>query len=191
MNIKTETIYVYNGASFGQYRGYSPEMIRNQPDYGTQCNKKVWVMREFDNSKQNGLGIALPKGRTRFYRRDDADGRLEFTGENVIDHTPKDERVRIYTGDAFDAVGERKRTDYHLSNKNDQMEESFEIRVRNRKDTAIEVRVAERLYRWVNWTVIQKSHDFVKTDAQNIEFRVQVPAGGEQVVTYRVRYDWQ
>jgi hypothetical protein len=53
------------------------------------------------------------------------------------------------------------------------------------------VRIAERLYRWVNWTVIQKSHDFSKTDAQNIEFRVQVAAGGEQVVTYRVRYDWQ
>ena len=191
MNVKSETLYVYNGASLGQYRGYNPEMIRNQPDYGTVCNKKVWVMREFENSKANGLGIALPKGRTRFYRRDDADGRLEFTGENVIDHTPKDERVRIYTGDAFDIVGERKRTDYQLNDKNDQMEESFEIRVRNRKDTAIEVRIAERLYRWVNWTVIQKSHDFVKTDAQNIEFRVPVPAGGEQVVTYRVRYDWQ
>ena len=191
MNVKSETLYVYNGASLGQYRGYNAEMIRNQPDYGTQCNKKVWVMREFDNSKANGLGIPLPKGRTRFYRRDDADGRLEFTGENVIDHTPKDERVRIYTGDAFDVVGERKRTDYRLSNGNDQMEESFEIRVRNRKDTAVEVRIAERLYRWINWTVIQKSHDFVKSDAQNIEFRVQVPAGGEQVVTYRVRYDWQ
>jgi hypothetical protein len=99
--------------------------------------------------------------------------------------------VRIYTGDAFDIVGERKRTDYQLNDKNDQMEESFEIRVRNRKDTAIEVRIAERLYRWGNWTVIQKSHDFVKTDAQSIEFRVPVPAGGEQVVTYRVRYDWQ
>ncbi len=191
MNVKSQTIYVYNGAALGQYRGWNQEQIRSQPDYGTQSNSKVWVMREFENTKANGLGMPLPKGRTRFYRRDDADGRLEFTGENTIDHTPKDERLRIYTGDAFDIVGERKRTDFQLSNKNDQMEESFEIRVRNRKDTAIEVRVAEGLYRWVNWTVIKKSHEFSKTDAQHIEFRVQVPANTEQVITYRVRYDWQ
>jgi hypothetical protein len=190
-NVKADTLYVYNGASLAQYRGYNAEMIRNQPDYGIQSNPKVWVMREFENSKQNGLGIPLPKGRTRFYRRDDADGRLEFTGENLIDHTPKDERVRIYTGDSFDITGSRKRSDYRLSNKNDQMEEAFEIRVRNHKDTPIEVRIAERLYRWVNWTVIQKSHEFIKTDAQNIEFRVPVASNGEQVVTYRVRYDWQ
>lgn len=189
--VKAPVIYVYDGVALGAYRGWNADAIKSQPDYGTQCNPKVWVMREFDNSKTNGLGLPLPRGRTRFYRRDDADGRLEFTGENTIDHTAKDERVRIYTGDAFDVVGERKRADYRLSNRNDQMEESFEIRVRNRKDTAIEVRIAERLYRWLNWTVIQKSHEFVKTDAQRIEFRVQVPAGGEQVVTYRVRYDWQ
>jgi len=191
IGVKTRTLYVYNGAAVGQYRGWNMETIRNQPDYGTQSNPKVWVMREFQNTKENGLGIPLPKGRTRFYRRDDADGRLEFTGENEIDHTPRDETVRIYTGDSFDVVGERKRTDFALNNGRDQMEEQFEIRVRNRKDTTIEVRIAERLYRWVNWNVIQKSHDFVQSDAQNIEFRVQVPPGGEQVVTYRVRYDWQ
>lgn len=189
--VKAQTIYVYNGASLGQYRGWDARTIRSNPDYGTVSNGKVWVMREFVNSKDNGLGIPLPKGRTRFYRRDDADGRLEFTGENLIDHTPKDETVRIYTGDAFDVVGERKRTDYRLSNAQDQLEESFEIRVRNKKDKAIEVRVFERLYRWLNWQLIQKSHEFSKQDAQSIEFRVAVPAGGETVVTYRVRYDWQ
>ena len=148
-------------------------------------------MREFENSQANGLGMPLPRGKTRFYRRDDADGRLEFTGENLIDHTPRDERVRIYTGDAFDLVGERKRTDYVGDNGNRQMEEEFEIRVRNRKAEPVEVRIAEGLYRWVNWKVIQKSHEFLKTDAQSIEFRVQVPANTEQVVTYRVRYNWQ
>ena len=190
-NVKTQTLYVYNGAALGPYRGWNAEMIRNNPDYGTQSNGKVWVMREFKNSKDNGLGIPLPRGKTRFYRRDDADGRLEFTGENVIDHTPKDELVRVHTGDAFDVVGERKRTDFRVSNDSKQMEEAFEIRVRNQKDTAVEVRVFERLYRWVNWQVIQKSHEFVKLDAQSIEYRVQVPPAGETVVTYRVRYDWQ
>jgi hypothetical protein len=190
--VKAQTLYIYNGAALGQqYRGWNSEMIRNNRDYGTQSNPKVWVMREFKNSEDNGLGQPLPKGRTRFYRRDDADGHLEFTGENTIDHTPKNEVVRIYTGDAFDVVGERKRTDYQLNNRNDQIEESFEIKVRNRKSEPVEVRVAERLYRWVNWEIVSKSHDFTKTDSQNIEFRVTVPADGETVVTYRVRYDWR
>ena len=75
--------------------------------------RKVWVMEEFKNSETNHLGIALPKGRLRFYRRD-TDGSLQFVGENVIDHTPKDEMIRVYTGNAFDVVGERKRTNYHV-----------------------------------------------------------------------------
>jgi len=190
--VKATTFYVYNGAAIGQqFRGWNTEMIRNNRDYGTQSNPKVWVMREFENKEGNGLGQPLPKGRVRFYRRDDADGRLEFTGENTIDHTAKNEKVRIYTGDAFDLVGERKRTDYQLTNRQDQAEEAFEIKVRNRKSEPVEVRVTERLYRWVNWQIIAKSHDFEKTDAQNVEFRVNVPADGETVVTYRVRYDWR
>lgn len=189
--VKAKTLYVYDGVAFPQNYGWNYEMIRSQPDYGTQSNGKVWVMRELVNSKANGLGLPLPKGKTRFYRRDDSDGRIEFTGENRIDHTPKDETLRIYTGDSFDLKGERKRIDYQHDEGRKQMEEAFEIRVRNRKETeAVEVRVVEHLYRWSNWNVIQKSHDFVKTDAQTIEYRVQVPAGGEQVITYRVRYSW-
>ncbi|MBL9077433.1 MAG: hypothetical protein JNL08_08020 [Planctomycetes bacterium] len=191
LGVATKTLYVYDGAAVAQYRGWNQETIRDQPDYGTQSNPKVWVMREFANTAANGLGLPLPKGRTRFYRRDDADGRLEFTGENRIDHTPRDETLRIYTGDAFDVVGERKRTDYNLRNGNHQLEEAFEIRVRNRKDAPIDVRIAERLYRWLNWQLVQQSHDFVRIDDRNVEFRVTVPAGGETVVTYRVRYDWQ
>jgi hypothetical protein len=189
--VKAATLYVYDGAATANVHGWSAEMIRSQPEYGTQSNSKVWVMREFVNTKENGLGIPLPKGKTRFYRRDDADGRIEFTGENRIDHTAKDERLRIYTGDAFDIVGERKRIDYQHDDSRKQMEESFEIRVRNRKETeAVEVRVVEHLYRWSNWSITQKSHDYAKQDAQKVEFRLQVPAGGEQVVTYRVRYTW-
>lgn len=190
--VKAQTLYIYNGLALApQYRNWNTEMIRNQRDYGTESNPKVWVMREFKNSEDNGLGQPLPKGRTRFYRRDDADGRLEFTGENTIDHTPKNETVRIYTGDAFDIVGERKRTDFVMNQRQDQMEEEFEISLHNRKDVPVEVRVAERLYRWVNWTIVSKTHEFTKTDAQNIEFRVTVPADGESVVKYRVRYDWR
>ena len=191
--VKAKTFYVYNGAWIDprRYGGWNLENIRNDRDYGTQSNPRVWVMREFKNSEDNGLGQPLPKGRTRFYRRDDADGRLEFIGENTIDHTPKNETMRIYTGDAFDIVGERHRTDYILSNRNDSMDEAFEIRLRNRKTEPVEVRVTERLYRWVNWQIVQQSDDFAKTDAQTVEFRVTVPPDSEKVVTYRVRYDWK
>lgn len=189
--IEAATIYVYDGAALAQYRGWNPEMIRNNPEYGTQSNPKVWVMREFKNSDENGLGVPLPKGRMRFYRRDDADGRLEFTGENTIDHTARNETVRVYTGDAFDVVGERKRTNYQMSARQDWADESFEIRVRNRKTEPVDVRVVEHLYRWVNWEILEQSHDFEKTDAQTVEFRVNVPADGEVVITYRVRYTWQ
>jgi hypothetical protein len=161
-----------------------------EADYGTQSNPKVWVMREFKNSKENHLGVPLPRGRMRFYRRDD-DGQLEFTGENLIDHTPRDETVRVYTGDAFDLVGERRRTDYRIDTERHWLDESFEIKVRNRKEQgAVEIRVVEHLYRWVNWEIVEKSDPFVKTDSQMIEFRIQVPAGKEKVATYKVHYTW-
>lgn len=190
--VKAKTVYVYNGAAVGpQYRGWNQEMIRQNREYGTQSNPKVWVYREFRNSEANQLGLPLPKGRTRFYRRDDADGRLEFTGENTIDHTARNEEVKIYTGDAFDIVGERRSTDFVLNNRQDQLEEAFEIKLRNRKTEAVTVRVTERLYRGVNWQIVAKSHDFEKKDAQRIEFNVTVPADTEVVLTYRVRYDWR
>src|SRR5258705_7567720 len=111
--IHAQRIYVYDGAQVAQYGYYNPDQIRQDPAYGTQSNPKVFVMQEFKNSEANHLGIALPKGRLRFYRRD-TDGHLEFIGENSIDHTPKDETLRLYTGNSFDIVGERKRTNYHV-----------------------------------------------------------------------------
>ena len=95
-------------------------------------------MQEFKNSKENGLGIALPKGRVRFYRRD-TDGSLQFIGENQIDHTPKDETLRLYTGNAFDVVGERKETDFQINRSGHQADESFEIKIRNHKKEASSV----------------------------------------------------
>jgi len=187
-NVKAPVIYVYDGAAmFGTYRG---GMMRD-PGYGTQSNKKVWVMREFRNSEDNNLGLPLPKGRLRFYRRDDADGRIEFTGENELDHTAKNELIRVKTGDAFDVVGERIRTNFNGNNRQDFAEEDFEIKVRNRKPEPVNVRIVEHLYRWSNWTITQKSDEFTKKDAQTVEFNVTVPADAEKVVTYRVRYEWK
>jgi len=142
--IQSQRLYIYDGAKTEQYSYYSPEQIRNEPGYDTTSNPKVWVMQELKNSEANHLGIALPKGRLRFYRRD-TDGSLQFVGENTIDHTPKDEMIRVYTGNAFDIVGERKRTNYHVDSNQHWMDETFEVRVRNHKKEATNVRVVEHL----------------------------------------------
>ena len=191
VGVKAPVLYVYDGASNrGQTYG-GGGMIRD-PNYAAQSEgKNVWVMREFKNSEENHLGLPLPKGRVRFYRRDDADGRIEFTGENELGHTAKNELIRIYTGDAFDVIGERTRTDFQGNNRQDFAEEAFEIKVRNRKAEPIEVRVVEHLYRWTNWTIMAKSDEFTKKDAQTVEFRVSLKPDEERGVTYRVRYDWR
>jgi hypothetical protein len=187
--IHAQRLFIYDGARTADYGYYNPEQIRNDPNYGTASNKKIWVMEEFKNSDSNHLGIALPKGKLRFYRRD-TDGHLEFVGENVIDHTPKDETIRIYTGNAFDVVGERKRTNYHVDSNQRWMDESFEIRIRNHKKEPVDVRAVEHLYRWTNWKLTEQSANFNKKDAQTIEFPVTVAPNGEQVITYTVHYSW-
>ena len=189
--VHSQRLYVYDGANinWNQYRGWSFENIRNDPGYGTQSNPKVWVMQELKNSAANHLGIALPRGRMRFYRRDE-DGRLQFTGENLIDHTPSDETIRLYTGNAFDVVGERRRLDYRVDNAKKTIDESFEIKLRNHKKEAVSVRVVEHLYRCNTWQIASRSHDFRKLDANQIEFPVVVPANGEVTITYAVHYTW-
>src|SRR5207244_1338265 len=182
-----QRIYVYDGAKTDMYGYYNPEQIRQDANYGTQSNPKIWVMEEFRNADTNHLGIALPKGKLRFYRRD-SDGSLQFVGENVIDHTPKDEMIRVYTGNAFDVVGERRRTNYHVESNQHWMDESFEIRVRNHKKEPVSVRVVEHMYRWTNWKLSEQSQTSRKTDAQTMEFPVTVAANGEQGVTYTVHY---
>ena len=187
--IQSQRLYVYDGAQTEQYGYYNTEQIRNDPGYGTASNPKVWVMQEFKNSETNHLGIALPKGRLRFYRRD-SDGSLQFIGENAIDHTPKDEMLRLYTGNAFDVVGERKRTNYRVDSNAHWMDETFEIRVRNHKKDAVTVRVVEHLYRCTNWKLVDQSTQSKKRDAQTVEFPVTVAPNGEQVISYTVHYSW-
>jgi hypothetical protein len=125
----------------------------------------------------------------RFYRRD-TDGQLEFTGENLIDHTPTDETIRLYTGNVFDAVGERKRTFFKVDRNAHTVDESFEIKLRNHKKEPMDVRVIEHLYRWNNWDIAKNSDTFNKLDSKTIEFRVHIPADGEKVLTYTAHYTW-
>ena len=189
--VKAERFYLYDGVKINpnQYQGWNLESIRQNSEYGTESNPDVAVMREFVNSEENHLGTPLPAGRLRFYRQD-TDGQLEFTGENDIKHTPRDETIRVYTGDAFDIRGERRRTDYRIDVSRRMLDESFEIKLRNHKKEAVEVRVVEHLYRGTNWEITEKSSAYLKTDSQTMEFRVQVAPDSEKVVTYTAHYTW-
>jgi hypothetical protein len=178
--------FVYDGAQISFWGPYQPV---DDPSYGTASNTKVMVMLEFANSEEAGLGIPLPKGTLRVFKQD-VDGSTLLIGEDSIDHTPKDENVRLYVGDAFDIVGERIQTDFRVEYDEDWMEESYEITLRNHKDEDVEIRVVEHLFRWTEWQILESSHDYEKMDAQTIEFRVPVEANGETVVTYTVRYEW-
>jgi hypothetical protein len=177
---------VYYGAE-----GYSFYGSLNQDrEFGPTSNTKVDVWLTLRNDKASGLGMPLPAGRIRVSQQDKADGSMEFIGEDKIDHTPKDEDVRVKLGTAFDVVGERRQTDFVVNSKGRVMEEAFEIKVRNHKDQSVNVIVRENLYRWSKWQLLTQSIPSEKKDARTVEFPVSVPADGEAIVTYRVRYTW-
>ncbi len=185
--IPAKKVLVYYGLEMGPYTYPSPVTDR---DLGVQSNKKVDVYLEFKNDKQYGLGVPLPAGRIRVSQLDAADTSLEFIGEDRIDHTPKDETVRVKLGSAFDVVGERRQVDFKSDTRARWLEEEFEIKLRNHKDQPVEVLVKENLYRWSTWTILSKTQDFTKEDARTIHFPVKVPKDGEATVRYRVRYTW-
>jgi len=148
-------------------------------------NKKqpVGVYVKFKNSKENNLGMPLPEGIMRLYKKD-ADGSLQFIGEDRIDHTPKNEEIKLKIGEAFDVVAERIQTDYRRIT-SVLHESEWEITLRNHKDEDIEVGIIEPLYG--SWRVISKSHPYKKTDAFTIRFNVKVPKDGVVKVKYGVR----
>ena len=185
--IPAKKVLVYYGLDMGPYNYPNPVTDR---DFGVQSNKKVDVYLEFQNDKTYGLGVPLPAGRIRVSQLDAADTSLEFIGEDRIDHTPKDETVRVKLGSAFDVVGERRQVDFKVDTKARWLEEEFEIKVRNHKTQPVEVLVKENLFRWSNWQILSKTHDFTKEDARTIHFPVKVAKDGETVVRYRVRYTW-
>ena len=164
---------LYHGA--GQYyRGRYGEVLSDQ---------KVAVFVEISNRKENNLGIPLPKGTVRVYKQD-SEGSLQFIGEDAIDHTPKDEKVRIKLGDAFDVVGSRKQTDWKKV-AYDTYEAAFEISLRNHKKEDVVVKVVEPVPG--DWKMLSSSHSFTRSEAFTAEFRIPVQKDGETKLTYRVR----
>jgi hypothetical protein len=182
--VSASKLFVYD-ASQNPFYSYSPI---TEPSYGYTGNREVMVMLEFENSQEAGLGIPLPKGIVRVYK-EDVDGSTQFIGEDSIDHTPKDEKVRLYIGDAFDIVGERRQTNFRKPGSRS-MEESYEITIRNHKDEAVEVRVVEHMFRWSEWEITSETQEHIKTDARTVEYHLDIPANGEETVEYTVFYRW-
>jgi hypothetical protein len=190
LGVPVTKTYVYFGAG-EELRNWNYGGAPNlDSSLGTQANKKVDVYLVLNNSEKNGLGIPLPAGRIRAYKRDEADGSSEFIGEDVVQHTPKDEEVRMKMGSAFDIVGDRRQTDFSVNTNGHESTESFEIKVRNHKSDAVHVIVRENLYRWANWEITAASDGWEKKDFRTIEFPVDVAKDGEKTVTYTVRYTW-
>jgi hypothetical protein len=175
---------------FGQAGMYYGSGVNAERSYGSVFNKKVDAYLEFKNDEKSGLGVPLPKGRIRVSQFDTADHSLEFIGEDVIDHTPKNERVFIKLGSAFDVVGERRQVDFSSDAKARWMEEEIEVKIRNHKAEAVEVLVKETLFRWTNWSVKSSSSSYDKADARTLYFPLKVAADGEESLHYRVRYTW-
>ncbi len=154
--------------------------------YGYGGENKIKTMLNLENTEKNNMGMPLPKGKMRVYKKD-SEGQLQFIGEDMIDHTPKDEKIRIYLGDAFDLVGEKKQTEYDRIG-DDVIEISYEVSLRNHKDEDVTIVVIERV--WGDWKMIKSSHDWEKEDAYTIVWYIKVPKNDEATLTYTVRIEW-
>lgn len=172
-NVPVKKELLYYGANF-YYYNRSGEAVSDQ---------KIGVFVEILNRKENNLGMPLPKGTVRVYKAD-REGSLQFIGEDSIDHTPKDEKVRIKLGDAFDVVGGRKQTDWKKI-AHDTYEAAFEISLRNHKKEDVVVKVVEPIPG--DWTMLNSSHSFNKSEAFTAEFNIPVPKDKEVKLSYRVR----
>jgi len=186
--VRCEKKLVYQGQAQGFVPYGAPMTDRG---FGTQSNRKVDVYLRLRNAADNALGMPLPAGRLRVSKLDPASRSLEFIGEDVVDHTARDETVQVKLGSAFDVVGERRSVEFRLDTTAKWMEEDIEVRVRNQKtDEAVEVIVKETLYRWSAWSLLRRSHEFTREDARTIHFPVKLAPKAEAIVRYTVRYTW-
>ncbi len=174
-NKEIKQIALFNPASTDVEKEYYYEPDKNE--------KKVRVALNFDNSSSSGLGIPLPAGRARIFKAD-SDGSMILLGEDRIDHTPKDETVKLTVGYAFDISAEQKAINYERLS--DRVEErTFSIELRNHKGTNVTIIVNKKLHG--NWEIKNQSHNFDKIDANTLQFKIPVSANGKEIVTFTVR----
>ncbi len=159
------------------YRGSHGQVMSNQ---------KVGVYLDFENSEDENLGMPLPKGVVRVYKADGS-GAQQFIGEDQIDHTPRDERVRIKMGEAFDVVGDRRQMEWRAVS-SCVSESAWEIELRNHKDEQAEVQAWEPV--GGDWEILSSSHEATRVDSRTFTFTVQIPARGSATIEYRVRVRW-
>ncbi len=163
-----------------------PYYYRNQQGIGTPIPVPVKVYYRFKNEEKGGLGMPLPAGTVRVYQADSKGG-IQFVGEDHINHTPKDEMLKIYVGNAFDIVCERKLIDYKkLANNLFEME--YQITLRNHKDVPITVEAREPI--GGDWEVVNSNLNWTKLDATTISFEIPVEKNGTASLDYRVRVKW-
>ena len=168
--------YVLQGANH-YYSGPYPEI-------GQKIKTGVFV--ELQN-KGEGLGIPLPKGVIRVYKKD-AQGNAQFVGEDRIDHTPKNETMRLKLGDAFDITADKKQTDFQKlanSGRNTTIETAYQIVLNNAKKETVTITVREPIPG--DWTMVSESTPHRKAAANVAEWKVKVPAEGSATLNYRVR----
>ncbi|MFZ6816796.1 DUF4139 domain-containing protein [Undibacterium sp. Ji22W] len=163
-----------------------------QGAYGDLGQKmKVGVFIEFDNKESAQLGMPLPKGVIRVYKKD-SNGNAQFIGEDNVDHTPKNEKVRLKLGDAFDVTADKKQTDFKkiagTSKYNYILESAYEITLKNAKKEAVTVTVQEPMPG--DWQILSSSHPHVKASSKAAVWKITVPAEGSSSLVYRaqVRY---
>jgi len=152
-----------------------------QPDINAR-NVKVTV--EFTNSEKTGLGIPLPEGRVRIFKAD-SDGSMILLGEDYINHTPKDEEVKLTVGNAFDISAEQKVLSKDRVSQRVQ-EQIFQIELRNHKDEDVTIKVQKKLYG--DWEIIKNNYEYEKKDANTVEFEVPVKANDKAVIDFLVRF---
>ena len=160
-----------------------------QSSYGDLGQKmKVGVFVEFDNKEAAKLGIPLPKGMMRVYKKDSA-GNAQFVGEDNIDHTPKNETVRLKLGEAFDVTADKKQTDFkRLPNPakgNSLFESAYEIVIKNAKKERVTVTVQEPIPG--DWKIIKESQPSTKATSNTAVWKIEVPAEGKTTLSYRVQ----
>ena len=143
---------------------------------------KVGVFVQFENRESSRLGVPMPKGVVRVYKKDSA-GNAQFVGEDRIDHTPKNEKVRLKLGDAFDVTADKKQTDFRARGGH-MYESAYEIVLRNAKKEAVTVVVREPVP--ADWTMLEESQRHAKVASGTAQWKVNVPAEGSTTLKYRV-----
>jgi hypothetical protein len=152
---------------------------------GDTAKGEIETRLKFVNSEVNNLGIPIPAGILRVYKKDSS-GAIQFIGEDNVDHTPKDEEIDVNLGKAFDIVGERVVLDRRRIT-DVKWEYDVQVTLRNHKDE--DISVVYRDHAWGDWKVMKSSLEYKQTDASTLEFNVPVKSNGETVLTYTVRRD--